>query len=1005
MSQPIPSFDTVSSKYDFPYLMSILRRYQQHVHYLEDPVAPRVLSRAEERLGMKIPPSLRNFYLRWNGADLFMSHLQIREVMQLTAVSRKHKHIILFAYQEEGTKWAYAEDGRDGFVFGIWKNEQFLPLFSSFTDWLKCGLHYFSEGPFLDPWKERYTLAEGKAYLQLHRARQLLREDQLALATEILQEISLEQVLIPARIALGDALYHTDREASANCYQEALQLLSFPLPYQEYVPSIDWLDRLEEQLPTEVLYDELLALWNHRMESTRTVYECQIIEKIALIIARLSFQKAWNAEGEERSKHLSFILGFSKTLEIKGAGFLIEAREKLVSWGLDYYPYAIQLEIARMYFFYGEYDWAEQRLRSLYDAPPALQHQRDLLIGRIICQQKENWGLDILFPLLDAAEDPRILSEVCLLSARYYLQFGDQVEALQALEEAESFAGEFEDTRLDCEFLIIQGLLATEQNLINYAFELFAKAQKKATEAQDVLLYGEALVHMGDIYRRSLGDDKAIELYQEAESLFCEYHCRFGWERVSLKLGELAGNGSQLLEVYKIAKDISDVQGVLQAEKALRELQFEYKEPSLLSWFLQEIRTRQGERASAQRCKAPFIRKDADRPERRLGNLRKGFSLCDVSILDELEEKILFYLPKLQESELSSSNHDLLAFMAALDLVNSHPSSKAVEIILKIIERGNLFGLAKEGFVQILSRTKNIPVSIGLLSFLENPESSFDTRIMAVEILGWRREEAAIPFLIMLLHDTKSSRMRREVVKSLGRIRNRKVVPELLRHTNDTQISGELSLALLLLGEHSALDWHAQSLAAGMNRKNVHLGSLVGRYGGSAYLLLLRNITQGDEEPEILKNAVHGLGYLGDPSVVPFLINLTGLREETISKAASEALELITGHYEGTEEFLLRRRWEEWWRLNQHNFESGVRYRLGKLMSPALLIHSLKNDDLLERLSAYDELVISTGVQLGFDPEGDWWLQKKQIAKWEKWWDENQNNFEEGKWYFDGKAL
>ena len=280
--------------------------------------------------------------------------------------------------------------------------------------------------------------------------------------------------------------------------------------------------------------------------------------------------------------------------------------------------------------------------------------------------------------------------------------------------------------------------------------------------------------------------------------------------------------------------------------------------------------------------------------------------------------------------------------------------------------------------------------------------------MMAAEILGWRREKAALPLLLDLLHKTKSSRMRREVILSLGRIRDRAVVPELLKYTEDLQVSAELSLSLLLLGEHSALDWHAQSLTAGIQGQNVHLGQLVGRYGGSAYLLLLRNVIQSNEnneKPATLKNAIHGLGYLGDPRVVPFLIDLTGLREEAISKAASEALELITGHYEGTEEFLLRRRWEEWWRLNQHNFETGVRYRLGHLMSPELLINILKDDDLVDRLCAYDELVISTGVHLPFDAEGDWWIQKKQIIQWEKWWADNHQNFEAGRWYFDGQIL
>ena len=190
--------------------------------------------------------------------------------------------------------------------------------------------------------------------------------------------------------------------------------------------------------------------------------------------------EAWTSEGEERSGIA--ILGFSKTLEIKGAGFLIEAREKIISWELSYYPYAIQLEIAKMYFFYGEYDWAEQQLRYLHSAPAPLQHARDVLIGRIICQQKEDWGLEILFPLLNQSSDPIILAEVCFLSARYYLRFSEKSEAFQALEEAKEFLQQIENTQL-VRVLIIQGYwLLTKLLMLHSIFFLRHSEKQKQRE-------------------------------------------------------------------------------------------------------------------------------------------------------------------------------------------------------------------------------------------------------------------------------------------------------------------------------------------------------------------------------------------------------------------------------------------------------------------------------------------------------------------------------------------
>ena len=47
MSQPMPSFDTMPNFDAFPYLGTIIQRYQQHVHSLEGPVAERILNETE----------------------------------------------------------------------------------------------------------------------------------------------------------------------------------------------------------------------------------------------------------------------------------------------------------------------------------------------------------------------------------------------------------------------------------------------------------------------------------------------------------------------------------------------------------------------------------------------------------------------------------------------------------------------------------------------------------------------------------------------------------------------------------------------------------------------------------------------------------------------------------------------------------------------------------------------------------------------------------------------
>ena len=74
-------------------------------------------------------------------------------------------------------------------------------------------------------------------------------------------------------------------------------------------------------------------------------------------------------------------------------------------------------------------------------------------------------------------------------------------------------------------------------------------------------------------------------------------------------------------------------------------------------------------------------------------------------------------------------------------------------------------------------------------------------------------------------------------------------------------------------------------------------------------------------------------------------------------------------------------------------------------MSPEILIERLGHDDLLVRRASYDELVIYTGVELPFDPEGPWRVQLLQHKEWKHWWEENKDSYPVGKWLFHGNIL
>ena len=69
------------------------------------------------------------------------------------------------------------------------------------------------------------------------------------------------------------------------------------------------------------------------------------------------------------------------------------------------------------------------------------------------------------------------------------------------------------------------------------------------------------------------------------------------------------------------------------------------------------------------------------------------------------------------------------------------------------------------------------------------------------------------------------------------------------------------------------------------------------------------------------------------------------------------------------------------------------------------LIERLKHDSHVVRQSAYDELVISTGVFLPFDVEGPWRVQQNHLLVWQKWWKQHSASYEMGCWYFHGEKI
>ena len=135
---------------------------------------------------------------------------------------------------------------------------------------------------------------------------------------------------------------------------------------------------------------------------------------------------------------------------------------------------------------------------------------------------------------------------------------------------------------------------------------------------------------------------------------------------------------------------------------------------------------------------------------------------------------------------------------------------------------------------------------------------------------------------------------------------------------------------------------------------------------------------------------------------MPRLIEIAGVRDPVRSQLAGTALELLTGERQDPEEPHPRLRWEAWWSAHQGDFSEGVRYRYGKPFGVRTLIERLGADDAQVRQSAYEELVISTGVRLPFDAEGPWRMQLGHREAWSRWHADHAHELPATGWLFHG---
>jgi len=963
----------------FQPLLTVVQRYRNDVHNLRPPATEEALAQAALHLTAPIPKTLLRFLHRWNGAVLFRGVLQIRTVSDLAPAAEHTPQVIVFADgPTEADRWAYAPGVGGNPVFGRWDGERFCALHERFDRWLAATIQILDENVRdLDQQLEiRLDLDRDCGFLLLAKAEQMLAQGNPEAARDLLRRATANDPgLVRAWERLGDCLMGGNGDQARFAYLKALRAIRLPvdLPTTHTAnPSlISTLARLfppadpgwEREL-THFLDEAVTDIGNH---DELALYESAVVE-----LSRAHLQRQ-----DRRAAHECLVdaLERARGFEIRGP-----------------LPEAI-LQLARIEMDLGHHDDAERRLRGLRVAPSPISERARLLIGAIAVNRQEPWCESILSEALAGLTEGRDRADALLLLGEHLLLQERSDAAGTAFEEARRLADQLSDSLLGSRAHLGLGDIQRQSGNLPQAASLYQEAKRLCGEDPELLQ--RVMLRRGDLFRAKGDKERALDDYSRAADEYASLNLpiREAWAR--LRMAQVGGEGAAE-QAHILFKAADHAAGVAASDA------ISGNPTRSLDWHLNRAADHARDRTNARRARPPLSRADAERPERRIGAHRTAVSACDVRVVHHLVAELDALSKSLDLASPRSTDPNLARYVAAADLLSAHRSYDSASALLRHLLEIRTGGLAGRALISSMARSPNAALVDGLLEALVN--SAEPTGIAAsAEILGWRREPAAIEALKKMTGKETNPTVRKAAIIALGRIGDMDAIGSLLPAMDDPELAEAASVALLLLGEWRGVDYQAQALTAQRPGMSRSLGEIVGRYGGPNYLLLLfRSV---DLEGPAGLGALQGLGYLGEPKAVPRLLDATASRDPARARVASGALELLTGHHEDPEESLLRNRWVQWWESHGEHFEPGFRYRHGRLMDPGLLIDRMGHDDPMVRRATYDELVIASGCRKPFDAEGPYRVQLTHTAAWRAWWHENREQFPSGRWTFHGDQV
>ena len=373
--------------------------------------------------------------------------------------------------------------------------------------------------------------------------------------------------------------------------------------------------------------------------------------------------------------------------------------------------------------------------------------------------------------------------------------------------------------------------------------------------------------------------------------------------------------------------------------------------------------------------------------------------------------------PSFLRKTLGSSDEDLV-MAAAFALASISEIADGVPMLADALAEADDPLLPR--YVVACRHGRTVQLGTHLVPLLDHPRAA--VRAAVTEILGYRRDVGA-DRVAPLLQDADPA-VRAASLSALGRLGDVSALPAMEKAAlSGPEPAGEDALlALLRLGSRRALD-HCRAACASPEKATPRLLLWLSIAGTRDAVQVLRSSVAN---PALQGAAMEALGVLGDPAAAPLLLEALGSEEESARLAAAAGLELLTGAGQpesvagsgdqseddtrdtptrGQGAATMADGWREWWNSSAGRFDPGIRYRHGMPFRLLQCVDEMRapESSFRSRERAHLEIVIRSGRQSSFEPDGFIESQARELSAWSEWWETNSADHPEGKWLFHGK--